>query len=362
MDLAKTAAGKRWAPIIFRWTAKHDAHFKVRRSIANIGVVMGQSTQLLYPGPATARSRTYMRETTHGIYETLLTGRFAFDFVHEDRLEPERLSKYRALLLPNIAMLSDRQCEQIREYARRGGSIMASFETGLYDENLKPRADFALADLLGISKAGDAIGTNGNAYYGRIERAHPIVEGFTDTNWLPGAQNRIPLKPVQDAVLTVVPGFVRYPPELAYPPVSHTDEPAVVLGENGSSRVAYFPGDIERTYWLTGHGDLLRLMHNTIRWITREERVVSVDGEGFIEMFAWETEPGYAVHLLNYTNPNAHHGWMRSVYPLGPQTVSLKLPPGIRVKSVELLVRRAKRAVPHGKPGAALHHSARRGL
>ena len=328
----------------FRWTAKHDAHFKVRRSIANVGVVMGQSTQLLYPGPATAHSRTYMRETTHGIYETLLAGRFAFDFVHEDRLELDRISKYRALLLPNIAMLSDRQCDQIREFARRGGSVMASFETTLYDENLNPRPDFGLADLLGIGRAGEAIGTNGNAYYGRIERPHPILEGFTDTNWLPGAQNRVPLKPVPDPILTVVPGFVRYPPELAYPPSPHTNEPAVVLSENGSSRVAYFPGDVERTYWLTGHGDLLRLMHNTIRWITRDERVMSVEGEGFVEIFAWETEPGYAVHLLNYTNPNAHHGWMQSVYPLGPQTVNLKLPPGLRVKSVELLS--AEQSVP----------------
>jgi hypothetical protein len=338
---------RRWQKVgadFFRWTAKHDAHFKVRRSIANIGVVMGQSTQLLYPGPETARSRTYMRETTHGIYETLLSGRFAFDYVHEDRLEPERLSQYKALLLPNIAILSDLQCEQIREYARRGGSVMASFETGLYDENLKPRSDFGLAGLLGISKDGNAIGTNGNAYYGRIERQHPILEGFTDTNWLPGAQNRVPLKPVRDAVLTVVPGFVRYPPELAYPPVPRTSEPAVVLGENGSSRVAYFPGDIERTYWLTGHGDLLRLMHNTIRWITRDEHVVSVEGDGLIEMFAWETDPGYAVHLLNYTNPNAHHGWMQGVYPLRSQTVSLKLPPGIRVKSVVLL--NAEQSVP----------------
>jgi len=338
---------RRWQKIgadYFHWTEKHDAHLKVRRSIANIGVVMGQSTQLLYPGPATMQSKTYMRETTHGLYEALLAGRFAFDYVHEDRLEPDRLSKYRALLLPNIAMLSDRQSDQIREYVRRGGSIMASFETGLYDENLRPRAEFALADIFGISKAGDAIGTNGNAFYGRIERPHPIVEGFVDTNWIPGAQNRIPLKLVKDPVLTVVPGFVRYPPELAYPPQPHTNVPAVVLRETGPSRMAYFPGDIERTYWLTGHGDLLRLMHNTIRWITRDERAVNVAGDGFIEMFAWETNPGYAVHLLNYTNPNAHHGWMASVYPLGAQAVSLKLPAGVRVKSVDLLC--AEQTVP----------------
>jgi hypothetical protein len=338
---------RRWQKVgsdYFHWAAKHDAHLKTRRSLANIGVVMGQSTQLFYKGPEAAHSSHYMRETTHGLYEILLRGRFAFDYVHEDRLDPEHLSKYRALLLPNVAMLSDLQCQQIRDYAHSGGSIMASFETSLYDENLKQRQEFGLADLLGISKAGDVVGTNGNAYYGRIERQHPILEGFADTNWLAGAQNRLPLKPVTNPVLTVVPGFVQYPPELAYPYVSRTEEPAVVFGESGNSRTAYFPGDIERTWWLTGNGDLQRLLYNTIRWITKDESIVHVHGEGFIEMFAWETTPGYAVHLLNYTNPNAHHGWVQSVHPLGAQIVSMKLPDGVKVKSVELL--RAAQSLP----------------
>jgi hypothetical protein len=331
---------RRWQKVgadFFQWTAKHDAHLTTRRSLANIGVVIGQSTQLLYKGPANTHSREYMRETTHGIYETLLHGRYTFDFVHENQLDPDRLSKYRALLLPNIAMLSDRQCQQLRDYIHSGGSIMASFETSLYDENLQPRSDFGLADLLGISKAGDVIGTNGNAWYARIERQHAILEGFANTNWLPGAQNRQPIKPIENPVLTVVPGFVQYPPELAYPSPNHTDEPAVVLREINTSRIAYFPGDIERTFWLTGHGDLLRLMHNTIRWLTHDESIVHIDGDGFIEIFAWETTPGYAIHLLNYTNPNAHHGWMQSTYPLGPQTISMKLPTGVKAKSVELL-------------------------
>lgn len=338
---------RRWQKVgddYFQWSAKHDAHLKPRRSIANLGVVIGQSTQLLYPGPATVPSREYMRETTNGVYGALLSGRFAFDFVHEDRLDFERIKKYRALLLPNVAMLSDRQCEQIRDYVRAGGSIMASFETGLYEENLKRRSDFGLADLFGISNAGNVIGTNGNAYYRRIERKHQVLDGFDDTNWLPGAQNRVPLKPIDDSVLTVVPGFVQYPPELAYPPVSHTNEPAIVLREMGFSRLAYFPGDIERTFWLTGHGDLLRLMHNTIRWLTQDNKVITVDGDGLAELFAWETAPGYAVHLLNYTNPNAHHGWLENIYPLGPQTVTMKLPSGAKVRSVELL--RAGNAIP----------------
>jgi len=336
---------RRWQQVgrdYFRWTAQHDAHLTTRRSMANIGVVIGQSTQLLYPGPASARSRTYMHETTQGIYDALLKGRFAFDFVHEDRLEPERLAKYRALLLPNVAMLSDSQCQRLREYVHQGGSLMASFETSLYDENLSARADFGLRDLMGVSKAGDAIGTNGNAYSARIEpsnsgQQHDLLRGFSDTDWIAGAQNRVPLKPVASPLLTVVPGFVRYPPELAYPEHPHTNEPAVVLQESGASRTAWIAGDIERTYWLTGHGDLLQLLDNTIRWVSHEERVVQLEGAGLIEMFCWETSPGYAVHLLNYTNASAQHGWLQSVEPVGPQKLTMKLPLGIRVKSVELL-------------------------
>jgi hypothetical protein len=346
---------RRWQKVgaeYFQWTAKHDVHLKTRRSIASLGVVFGQSTQLLYPGPAAAHSRAYMRETTHGLYDALLRGRFSFDFVHEDRLELERIGKYRVLLLPNIAMLSDRQCDQLRAYVGSGGSVMASFETSLYDENLQPREEFGLADLFGIHKAGDVTGTNGNAYYGRIEREHPILAGFRNTNWLPGAQNRIPVKPVENPLLTVVPGFVQYPPELAYPASAHTTEPAVVLREIGASRLAYFPGDVERTFWLTGHGDLGRLLANTIRWLSRDESIVHVDGDGFLEIFAWETGPGYAVHLLNYTNPNAQHGWLESTYPLGPQTLSLLLPDGVKVSSVELL--RAESLIPFRCDGRTL--------
>jgi hypothetical protein len=334
---------RRWQEVgaeYFRWTSQHDAHLTTRRSIANIGVVIGQSTQLLYPGPGPVRSRAYMHETTHGIYDALLQGRFAFDFVHEDRLEPERLSRYRALLLPNVAMLSDRQCGQLRDYVHAGGSLMATFETSLYDENLKLRSDFGLADLMGVTKAGDVVGTNGNPYSARIESpstSHALLDGFSNTTWIAGAQNRVPLKPVENPLLTVVPGFVRYPPELAYPPHPHTNEPSAVLRESGPSRTIWFSGDIERTYWITGHGDLLRLLHDAIRWVSHDERMINVNGAGLIEMFCWETSPGYAVHLLNYTNPGAQHGWLRSVNPLPPQKVTIRLPSGTGVKSVELL-------------------------
>lgn len=317
----------------FNWTAKHDPHFINKRSIASIGVVMGQRTGLFYRPPQGAWAGQYM----DGMYYALLEGRFLFDFVHEEKLALDNLRRYSALLLPNIALLSDSQLRQLREYVDAGGSLLATFETGLYTERNQKRADFGLGDVFGIRKAGDVQGTTGNAFSARIEKQHAILEGLSGTNWIAGAEYRVPLAPVESPILTVVPGSVAYPPELSYPDPSHTREPAVVLREKGKSRLMYFPGDIDRTMWHSGHTDLSCLLRNSIRWVAGQDQPVTIDGDGFIEPFAWETQAGFAVHVLNYTNPAMHRGWIREFYPIGEQRVRMQLPQGRKVSRVELL-------------------------
>jgi hypothetical protein len=338
---------RRWlapAQKYFAWMARHDAHFVNKHSIASIGVVMGQRTHLFYRPPRGAAMREYM----DGMYCALLEGRFLFDFVHEDKLAPQDLAKYSALLLPNTALLSDEQCRQLRAYVDGGGSLLATYETGLYTERNQKRDDFGLADVFGIRKAGESIGTTGNGYLARIEKQHEILNGFVNTNWIPGAENRIPVAAVENPVLTVVPGFVAYPPELSYPVQAHTNEPAVVTRQKGSSRLVYFPGDVERTMWRSGHTDLARLLQNAIRWVGGTSPV-AVQGDGVIETFAWETQAGFAIHLLNYTNPAMHRGWIRSFYPIGPQKVRMSPPQGRRVRRVELL--RTEKDVPFNVRG-----------
>src|SRR5262249_42716029 len=82
---------------------------------------------------------------------------------------------------------------------------------------------------------------------------------------------------------------------------------------------------VDRTCWRSGDDDLSHLLQNAIKWIRGADPVVSVTGAGLIEVFAWQTEPGYALHLVNYTNPNATHGYIRRYYPLGPQQVRFRI-------------------------------------
>ena len=241
------------------WLARHDRHFARRRSIANIGVVMGQRTHLFHTPSGEGR----MGDFVDGLYNALLESRSFFDFVHEDDLGHETVGRYSALLLPNVAWLSDRQCQQLRDYVAAGGSLMASFETAMFDERGNHRANSGLADLFGIESVGAPAGPNGNGFYARIERPHEILRGFANTNWLPGGGWRLPIKAAGAPVLSVVPAYTAYPPELSYDPTLKPDGPAVIAREAGRSRLLYFAGDIERAAWRTGHTDLSRLLQNS---------------------------------------------------------------------------------------------------
>jgi hypothetical protein len=71
-----------------------------------------------------------------------------------------------------------------------------------------------------------------------------------------------------------------------------------------------------------------------------------------VELFAWETEPGYALHLVNYTNPNMTRGFVRRFYPAGPQQVEFVVSAGRRITSVGTL--RAGRSLNFKQEGAVV--------
>jgi hypothetical protein len=322
----------RWREVgrsFFNWLAANESHFRNKRSLADLAVLYPQNTIAFYkidPGRSGDRSETV--DYLQGLYYALLEGRFLFDFVHQENLSLLKLKKYRALLIANAAYLRDDECSKIRDYVASGGSVLATFETSRYNEWGDPRNDFGLADVFGAAVAGEAIGPFGNSY-ARIERPHPITAGFEGTTLLPGAENRVPIRVQEKAplALSVVPYYPAFPPEMVFPRTPRTIEPAAIFREAGKSRIAYFAGDVDRSFWRSGNTDLLRLLINAVQWVSGDAQPsVAVEGEGIVELFAWETEPGYALHILNYTNPNMTRGFIHHIYPIGSQKIRLSLP------------------------------------
>ncbi|MDF0546299.1 beta-galactosidase trimerization domain-containing protein [Sphingobium sp. H39-3-25] len=353
---------RRWQEVgidVLGWQAANNAHFYNVRSLANVALVISPRTNRLYEAPA----GTDGIEPFQGMYKVLNEARIPFDLVLDSELSSKNISQYSVLILPNVALLDDVQVAHIRDFVRRGGSILSTFETGLYDHEGKPRADFALAELFDMHKTGARIGYGadgtakarrlpGAVSMQRIEQPHPVIAGFHDTNWIHGSSWRVPLTAAGKPVLTNIPQHPVYPVEAVFPSQPHTDVPTIVIRERGNARLVHLAGDIDGGYWRSSAADLGDLITGALGWLTRGQMPLKVEGDGLVEVTGWQTEPGYAVHLVNHTNPNFRGGALRNTYPLGPQKVVMQLGATTPIREARLL--RAGAALPFRQNGGTV--------
>jgi hypothetical protein len=102
--------------------------------------------------------------------------------------------------------------------------------------------------------------------------------------------------------------------------------------------VAFFPWDVDRTFWEVLAVDHLKLMRNAIAWATNEEPPVSVAGPGVLDVTVWRQKDSMTVHLVNLTNPMMIKGPVRELLSIGEHRVRVRVPDGLRAKEVNLLV------------------------
>ena len=183
--------------------------------------------------------------------------------VHDRLLDRELVDRFKLLILPNIAARSDAQCGQLREFVARGGSLLVTHETSLYDQWGKRKENFGLADLFGVAFISRVEGPMQNSYL-RLEydratgQAHPILAGFGETSRIINGVWRVhvePRQPFPTPPLTLIPTYPDLPMEKVYPRQPKTDVAQVYMREvpirseisnsQPAARIVYFPGPID---------------------------------------------------------------------------------------------------------------------
>lgn len=316
---------------LYAWHWKNEKYLRNERPLARVGLVSGP----------TQRSAT---DHTSGFYHALVEGRIPFEVVQTDRLDAESVKQFQALALPNIANLSDAQCAQLKAFVEKGGGLVATHETSLYDERGKRREDFGLAGLFGAAFASNVIERQQNAYLNLTDHSHPLLAGLEDVGRMIHGVKRVEIRTPAGlrAPLMTVPTYPDLPMEEVYVRDTKTDIPGVMVRSAGSGRVVYFPWDIDRTFWeimCPEHGVVLA---NAIRWAAQEEQPLQVQGQGILDVALWKQPSSVTAHLVNLTNPMMMKGPLREILTIGPQKVRVKLPEGAKARSVRFLVSEAK--------------------
>ena len=335
---------KRWMGTVekmYQGYYKNERYLRNTAPMARVGLVYSEQTDNKYGGKPW---QVAGRDHSLGMYHALVEDHMPFDMVNDKLLDSEHLEPYRLLILPNIAAVSDAQCNQLKTFVENGGSIVATFETSLYNEEGKQRENFGLSDLFGVSFANGVEGPQRNSYLRlkadpATKQFHPVVKGMEDAYKIINSIYCVKVKPEKSfpSPVTLIPTYPDLPMEDVYARVPDTDNRQVYLREAGKGRVAYIPGDLDRSFWQLMNTDHGRLLGNTIRWALKEEPVVTVQGPGLIDVAVWRQKSSMTVHLVNLTNPMMMKGPFRELFPADAR-LSIKFPEDKKVTAVSLLM------------------------
>ena len=336
---------------IYLWTEKNQSYLTHQQPLARVALVYSQQTAWYYGGDHYADK---VEDHALGWYQALIESRIPFEMVHDRNLDAAHLAPFKTLILPNIAALSDAQCDQLRTFVKKGGSLIATHETSLYDELGAPRQNFALADLFAVDFTSRPPSPMLNSYL-RLEHEalprHIVFNGLEDAPRIINGVSRLDVTPREhfaETPITLIPSYPDLPMEKVYPRTPKTNISCLYLRQP-AGRVAYFPFDIDRTFWEVLSADHLKLLRNTVSWANNEAPAIEVIGPGLLDVTVWRNPTSITIHLVNLTNPMAMKGPYRDFFPIGAQTIKLRQPSGIQAKQARLLV--AEKATPITRSG-----------
>jgi len=126
---------------------KNENYYVETETIADVAVLFSRPTQDWYCNDRGEHDYPERR----GFSQTLIDLHIPFDIIQDELVTEDSLSRYKTLILPNVACMSQDEIEQIERFVSKGGGLIATGETSLYDENYKERKGFGLAEVFSIS-------------------------------------------------------------------------------------------------------------------------------------------------------------------------------------------------------------------
>ncbi len=128
---------------VYHFLKRHTDLYHDLRSEAEGAIVYSQRTADWY-----GRADAVSRYLTHyrGCYEALVHEHIPFEVLDLES-HPGALARYRVVVLPNVACMTEETAATLDAFVQNGGHLIATHETSLYDAQGQPLKTFALRSL-----------------------------------------------------------------------------------------------------------------------------------------------------------------------------------------------------------------------
>ncbi|MBZ9938598.1 family 10 glycosylhydrolase [Mesorhizobium sp. BR1-1-16] len=328
-----------------RWVAPIAKSFDLQARVESSLVATTPQAEIAILDPATTlrhwgpEMRKEVEADDLGFYHALVEARLPFELLSDQAMTAESLDRFKVVVLANSSCLSDAQCAMLEAYVARGGNLVAAFETATRDEAGRQRPRLGLGDLLGAELRGPSDGPVKNSYVA-FSGEHPIRDGFDGAQRIMGGTRRLPVTAGAgtDIPLLHVPDFPDLPMEEVYVRDEPRDPAMILRSHAGGGRTVYLPWNIGGIFWEVQAQDHGRLIANSVLWALGDRPQLEIIGRSMLDVGFRASPDMLVVTMFNLTNPMMMKGPMREVYPVGPQTLSVALPPGCTASKATLLV------------------------
>lgn len=134
---------------IFHWIKDYSPYYYEAEPWANIGVYYSKATMDFLYHELWGEGDFYCEFM--GVSMMLLAGNIPYEVI----FSLDNLNQFHTVILPNAACMSDKEIETINEFVTKGGNVIATGETGAYDEWGNSRSESLLdPDIMRIPALG----------------------------------------------------------------------------------------------------------------------------------------------------------------------------------------------------------------
>jgi hypothetical protein len=275
------------------------------------------------PGNATQRREASVEILEHeneGCLDALNHAHVPARILWDGGLSDEALRRIKVLVLPNVACLSEDQIAAIQRFVRNGGGLVATFESGVYDEWGEPVARNEWQRFLGIARIEGVFLPSRTEDYLSLTRP---LDGIPAHSLIPRPVNALAIRPTHDADVLAL---YWNPINKAYTlPRGISKYAAILSARRGKGRVVYIASPLFESFdrfHIGVHKDLARALVQLAAGRAGLQVETNAPGSLAIEV---RSQPGrLLVHLVNVTSDMKRP--MGEIIPLRDIEIRLRAP------------------------------------
>lgn len=340
-------------------------------------MLMSDNTRNFYGRTAGRVEERYMANVL-GSFRAAQEEHLPLTVINDWNLNPADLARYKVLILPNSACLDDSQTAAVEEFVQKGGGLVASLDTSLFNEYGDPRGNFSLASVLGVKYQGipDAatsaipqdLDVNfaksiGPDYWEKRKSVFDFrqeVDSFLNQGKMQTYVGPDPVTFKGPAVkVAVTDPTARVVGTLTDKSGGTAPSlPGVVSRSHGKGRVVYFAGGLDAGYYLYAYPYQRVALANAVRWAAAALQPVTVKAPMCVHstvMRQQQTDKSrLVVHLYSDLNSTADHAFPNDDVPLREEVIPIH---GIEVTFGPEYSIREIRQQPDGKVLESRRHS-----